>query len=160
MSSLWVFCPPVSLRDDVYGPLGSQEGTEGEVGLREADEGLLQWNTHTQPPAQCCWCLEPGITVCAHSLVRWYTPFARHSSLLLENWVVALFVSLYVVLCHFCHSLLFCLSFFSPGKINTSSSSSFSPPPPQSPKTQLMSSSFVLRMADFSIYQVATNTLD
>ncbi|KAK2859039.1 hypothetical protein Q5P01_003659 [Channa striata] len=42
------------------------------------------------------------------------------------------------------------------GKINTSSSSSFSPPLPQSPKTQLMSSSFVLRMADFSIYQVST----
>uniref|UniRef100_A0A7N8WSZ5 Bridge-like lipid transfer protein family member 3B n=1 Tax=Mastacembelus armatus TaxID=205130 RepID=A0A7N8WSZ5_9TELE len=39
--------------------------------------------------------------------------------------------------------------------INTSSSS-FSPPPSQSPKTQLMSSSFVLRMADFSIYQVST----
>uniref|UniRef100_A0A7N6BFD9 Chorein N-terminal domain-containing protein n=1 Tax=Anabas testudineus TaxID=64144 RepID=A0A7N6BFD9_ANATE len=42
------------------------------------------------------------------------------------------------------------------GRINTSSSSSFSPPPPQTPKTQLMSSSFVLRMADFSIYQVST----
>ncbi|XP_029017938.1 UHRF1-binding protein 1-like isoform X1 [Betta splendens] len=42
------------------------------------------------------------------------------------------------------------------GRINTSSSSSFSPPPPTSPKTQLMSSSFVLRMADFSIYQVST----
>ncbi|XP_069376264.1 bridge-like lipid transfer protein family member 3B isoform X2 [Paralichthys olivaceus] len=42
------------------------------------------------------------------------------------------------------------------GKINTCSSSSFSPPPPQTPKTQLMSSSFVLRMADFSIYQVST----
>ncbi|XP_039999915.1 UHRF1-binding protein 1-like isoform X2 [Xiphias gladius] len=42
------------------------------------------------------------------------------------------------------------------GKISTSSSSSFSPPPPQTPKTQLMSSSFVLRMADFSIYQVST----
>uniref|UniRef100_A0A3B4T769 Bridge-like lipid transfer protein family member 3B n=1 Tax=Seriola dumerili TaxID=41447 RepID=A0A3B4T769_SERDU len=41
------------------------------------------------------------------------------------------------------------------GKINTSSSS-FSPTPPQTPKTQLMSSSFVLRMADFSIYQVST----
>lgn len=41
------------------------------------------------------------------------------------------------------------------GKINTcSSSTSFSPPP--TPKTQLMSSSFVLRMADFSIYQVST----
>uniref|UniRef100_A0A667ZFM1 Bridge-like lipid transfer protein family member 3B n=1 Tax=Myripristis murdjan TaxID=586833 RepID=A0A667ZFM1_9TELE len=37
----------------------------------------------------------------------------------------------------------------------TSSSASFSPPP-QSPKTQLMSSSVVLRMADFSIYQVST----
>ncbi|XP_068162881.1 bridge-like lipid transfer protein family member 3B isoform X2 [Antennarius striatus] len=43
------------------------------------------------------------------------------------------------------------------GKINTSSTSSFSPPPPpHSPKTQLMSSSVVLRMADFSIYQVST----
>ncbi|XP_074554040.1 bridge-like lipid transfer protein family member 3B isoform X2 [Halichoeres trimaculatus] len=41
-------------------------------------------------------------------------------------------------------------------KINTSSSVSFSPPPTQSPKTQLMSSSVVLRMADFSIYQVST----
>ncbi|CAL8242074.1 unnamed protein product [Merluccius merluccius] len=40
------------------------------------------------------------------------------------------------------------------GKISTGSSS-FSPPP-QSPKTQLMSSSVVLRMADFSIYQVST----
>uniref|UniRef100_A0A8C9YYS1 Bridge-like lipid transfer protein family member 3B n=1 Tax=Sander lucioperca TaxID=283035 RepID=A0A8C9YYS1_SANLU len=30
------------------------------------------------------------------------------------------------------------------------------PPPPQTPKTQLMSSSVVLRMADFSIYQVST----
>ncbi|XP_037099105.1 UHRF1-binding protein 1-like isoform X1 [Syngnathus acus] len=43
----------------------------------------------------------------------------------------------------------------SPGKINTSSTSSISAPP-QSPKTQLMSSSVVLRMADFSIYQVST----
>ncbi|XP_041819780.1 UHRF1-binding protein 1-like isoform X3 [Chelmon rostratus] len=42
------------------------------------------------------------------------------------------------------------------GKISTSSSTSFSPPPTQSPKTQLMSSSVVLRMADFSIYQVST----
>ncbi|XP_078797702.1 bridge-like lipid transfer protein family member 3B isoform X8 [Oryzias latipes] len=43
------------------------------------------------------------------------------------------------------------------GKIKTSSSStSFSPPPPQTPKTHLMSSSIVLRMADFSIYQVST----
>uniref|UniRef100_A0A3Q4GMS7 Bridge-like lipid transfer protein family member 3B n=1 Tax=Neolamprologus brichardi TaxID=32507 RepID=A0A3Q4GMS7_NEOBR len=41
-------------------------------------------------------------------------------------------------------------------KINTSSSASFSPPPPQTPKAQLMSSSIVLRMADFSIYQVST----
>uniref|UniRef100_A0A671L134 UHRF1-binding protein 1-like n=1 Tax=Sinocyclocheilus anshuiensis TaxID=1608454 RepID=A0A671L134_9TELE len=40
------------------------------------------------------------------------------------------------------------------GKISTSSSTSFSPPPP--PRTQLMSSSIVLRMADFSIYQVST----
>ncbi|XP_026002220.1 bridge-like lipid transfer protein family member 3B isoform X2 [Astatotilapia calliptera] len=42
------------------------------------------------------------------------------------------------------------------GKINTSSSASFSPPPPQTPKAQLMSSSIVLRVADFSIYQVST----
>ncbi|XP_067345891.1 UHRF1-binding protein 1-like isoform X3 [Channa argus] len=91
----------VSLRDDVYGPLGNQERTGGGVGLREADGGLLEWSPHMKPPAQCCWCIEPG-------------------------------------------------------KINTSSSSSFTPPPTQSPKTQLMSSSFVLRMADFSIYQVST----
>uniref|UniRef100_A0A3Q2QAK8 Bridge-like lipid transfer protein family member 3B n=1 Tax=Fundulus heteroclitus TaxID=8078 RepID=A0A3Q2QAK8_FUNHE len=92
----------VSLKDEVYEPLGSQERAEGEVGLREADVGLLDWSPYTKPPPQCCWCLEPG-------------------------------------------------------KINTSSSSaSFSPPPPQTPKTQLMSSSIVLRMADFSIYQVST----
>ncbi|XP_054480503.1 UHRF1-binding protein 1-like isoform X2 [Anoplopoma fimbria] len=42
------------------------------------------------------------------------------------------------------------------GKINTSSSATFSPPLPQSSKTQLMSSSVVLRIADFSIYQVST----
>uniref|UniRef100_A0A8C1JIZ5 UHRF1 binding protein 1-like n=1 Tax=Cyprinus carpio TaxID=7962 RepID=A0A8C1JIZ5_CYPCA len=40
------------------------------------------------------------------------------------------------------------------GRISTSSSTSFSPPP--APRTQLMSSSVVLRMADFSIYQVST----
>ncbi|XP_051746963.1 UHRF1-binding protein 1-like isoform X3 [Ctenopharyngodon idella] len=40
------------------------------------------------------------------------------------------------------------------GKISTSSSTSFSPP--SAPRTQLMSSSIVLRMADFSIYQVST----
>ncbi|XP_073802400.1 bridge-like lipid transfer protein family member 3B isoform X4 [Danio rerio] len=40
------------------------------------------------------------------------------------------------------------------GKISTSSSTSFSPPTP--PRTQLMSSSIVLRMADFSIYQVSS----
>uniref|UniRef100_A0A672NJX1 UHRF1-binding protein 1-like n=1 Tax=Sinocyclocheilus grahami TaxID=75366 RepID=A0A672NJX1_SINGR len=38
--------------------------------------------------------------------------------------------------------------------ISTGSSTSFSPPP--APKTQLMSSSIVLRMADFSIFQVST----
>ncbi|XP_070404659.1 bridge-like lipid transfer protein family member 3B isoform X4 [Nothobranchius furzeri] len=93
----------VSFKDDVCEPLGGQERAGGEVGLREADGGLLEWSPHTRPPPQCCWCLEPG-------------------------------------------------------KINTSSSStSFSPPPPpQSPKTQLMSSSVVVRMADFSIYQVST----
>ncbi|XP_057179715.1 UHRF1-binding protein 1-like isoform X2 [Triplophysa rosa] len=40
------------------------------------------------------------------------------------------------------------------GKISTGSSSSFAPPP--APRTQLVSSSIVLRMADFSIYQVST----
>ncbi|XP_062338595.1 UHRF1-binding protein 1-like [Osmerus eperlanus] len=40
------------------------------------------------------------------------------------------------------------------GKISTSSSSAFTPPQP--PRTQLMSSSIVLRIADFSIYQVST----
>ncbi|XP_033845315.1 UHRF1-binding protein 1-like isoform X3 [Periophthalmus magnuspinnatus] len=89
----------VSLRDDVYGPLEGQESAEGEVGLREAEGGVVEWGLQAQPPAQCCWCLEPG-------------------------------------------------------KINTTSS--FSPPPPQTPKSQLMSSSLVLRMADFSIYQVST----
>uniref|UniRef100_A0A9J7ZNC9 Bridge-like lipid transfer protein family member 3B n=1 Tax=Cyprinus carpio carpio TaxID=630221 RepID=A0A9J7ZNC9_CYPCA len=43
---------------------------------------------------------------------------------------------------------------FPSGRISTSSSTSFSPPP--APRTQLMSSSVVLRMADFSIYQVST----
>ncbi|KAM3858973.1 bridge-like lipid transfer protein family member 3B [Diretmus argenteus] len=94
----------VSLRDDVYGPLGKQEGAggggAGGVGLSEADGGLLEWGPQTQPPAQCCWCLEPG-------------------------------------------------------KISTSSSTSFSSTS-QSPKTQLVSSSVVLRIADFSIYQVST----
>lgn len=62
------FRPPVYIRDDVYGPLGSQDrsgGGGGEVGLREADEGFLEWSSLTHPPAQCCWCLEPGTTVCA-----------------------------------------------------------------------------------------------
>lgn len=69
--ALWVFCPPVSLWDDVYGPLGSQERSGGEgVGLREAEGGLLEWSSHRQPPAQCCWCLEPGTMVCAHRWVR------------------------------------------------------------------------------------------
>ncbi|XP_053498284.1 UHRF1-binding protein 1-like isoform X4 [Ictalurus furcatus] len=40
------------------------------------------------------------------------------------------------------------------GKISTSTSTSFSQPP--NPKAQLMSSSIVLRLADFSIYQVST----
>ncbi|XP_035282948.1 UHRF1-binding protein 1-like isoform X4 [Anguilla anguilla] len=41
------------------------------------------------------------------------------------------------------------------GKISTTSTSTFSTAAPP-PKTQLMSSSIVLRMADFSIYQVST----
>ncbi|KAM6986824.1 bridge-like lipid transfer protein family member 3B isoform 2-T2 [Aplochiton taeniatus] len=40
------------------------------------------------------------------------------------------------------------------GKISTSSTANFSPP--HTPRSQLMSSSVVLRMADFSIYQVST----
>ncbi|XP_076862892.1 bridge-like lipid transfer protein family member 3B isoform X1 [Brachyhypopomus gauderio] len=40
------------------------------------------------------------------------------------------------------------------GKISTGVSSTFAPPP--LPRSQLMSSSLVLRMADFSIYQVST----
>ncbi|XP_059367208.1 bridge-like lipid transfer protein family member 3B isoform X4 [Carassius carassius] len=40
------------------------------------------------------------------------------------------------------------------GKISTSSSTSFSPPP--LPRSQLMSSSIVLQIADFSIYKVST----
>ncbi|XP_028305523.1 bridge-like lipid transfer protein family member 3B isoform X2 [Gouania willdenowi] len=91
----------VSLRDDDYGPLVAQRAGEA-VELREADWGGIEWGLHpSQPPVQCCWCLEPG-------------------------------------------------------KINTSSSSFSPPPPPHTPKTQLMSSSLVLRMADFSIYQVST----
>lgn len=69
-SSMWVLCPSVSLRDDVYGPLGSQESAEEAVGLREADGELVEWGLQTQPPAQCCWCLEPGTTACVHSLVQ------------------------------------------------------------------------------------------
>uniref|UniRef100_W5NDC5 Bridge-like lipid transfer protein family member 3B n=1 Tax=Lepisosteus oculatus TaxID=7918 RepID=W5NDC5_LEPOC len=41
------------------------------------------------------------------------------------------------------------------GKISTTSTNAFSTPS-QQPKTQLISSSIVLRMADFSIYQVST----
>ncbi|XP_051911842.1 UHRF1-binding protein 1-like isoform X3 [Hippocampus zosterae] len=81
---------PVSIRDDVYWP----------IGLSEADGTSIERSPRAQPPARCCWCLESG-------------------------------------------------------KINTSSTSCFSPLE-QSPKTQLMSSSVVLRMADFSIYQVST----
>lgn len=62
------FVPPVYVRDDVYWPLGSQDrsggGGERGVGLREADEGFLEWSSFTGPPAQCCWCLEPGTAVC------------------------------------------------------------------------------------------------
>lgn len=66
------FRPPVYGRDDVYGPLGSQDRSEGggEVGLREADEGVLEWSSLTHPPAQCCWCLEPGTTLCASVCLR------------------------------------------------------------------------------------------
>lgn len=143
------------------GPLGSQERAGGGVGLREADEGFLEWSSHTNPPAQCCWCLEPGTTVCvrtagcgdAHLLQgtedsRWRT-----------KWSLCLSPSLSFCF-HFCFLSIYpaiCIS-FSAGKINTSSSTPFSPSPPQSPKTQLMSSSVVLRMADFSIYQVPKNT--
>ncbi|KAI5614928.1 UHRF1-binding protein 1-like isoform X3, partial [Silurus asotus] len=46
------------------------------------------------------------------------------------------------------------LSFLLSGKISTSTSTSFSQP--TCPRSQLISSSIVLRMADFSIYQVST----
>lgn len=61
--SVWAFCHSVSLKEDVNEPLASQE-REGGVGLREADGGLLGRRPHTQPPVQCCWCLEPGTMVC------------------------------------------------------------------------------------------------
>ncbi|KAJ8381641.1 hypothetical protein SKAU_G00024190 [Synaphobranchus kaupii] len=48
-----------------------------------------------------------------------------------------------------------CCCSLEPGKISTTSTSTFSAPTTP-PKTQLMSSSIVLRMADFSIYQVST----
>ncbi|XP_064198774.1 UHRF1-binding protein 1-like isoform X2 [Anguilla rostrata] len=48
-----------------------------------------------------------------------------------------------------------CCCSLEPGKISTTSTSTFSTAAPP-PKTQLMSSSIVLRMADFSIYQVST----
>ncbi|XP_029969105.1 bridge-like lipid transfer protein family member 3B isoform X2 [Salarias fasciatus] len=41
------------------------------------------------------------------------------------------------------------------GKISTSASSVSPPPPPHGPRAQLMSSSVVLRMADFTVYQVS-----
>lgn len=56
-TSQWVFCPPVSRRDDLYEPL-CQAAAEG-VGLREV-QGALEWSSHTHPSAQCCWCLQPG----------------------------------------------------------------------------------------------------
>lgn len=51
-----------------------------------------------------------------------------------------------------------CHPSLSTGRINTFSNTSFNLPPPQTPKAQLMSSSVVLRMADFNIYQVINNT--
>lgn len=63
-TSQWVFCPPVSHRDDLYEPL-SQAAAEG-VGLREV-QGSLEWSSHTHLSAQCCWCLQPGTTVCVYA---------------------------------------------------------------------------------------------
>lgn len=147
----------MSLRDDVYGPLRSQErGGGGGVGLREADGGLIEWSPQTQPPAQCCWCLEPGTMVCVRTAWCGDTHLLKGTevSQWRTEWSLCLSPSLSFLFLFLYSSI--CLS-FSPGKINTSSSTSFSPPP-QSPKTQLMSSSVVLRIADFSIYQVTTNT--
>lgn len=61
------FCRSVSLKEDVNEPLASQEREGGGVGLREADGGLLGRSPHTQPPVQCCWCLEPGTAVCVRT---------------------------------------------------------------------------------------------
>lgn len=155
---LFFFHPPVYVRDDVYGPLGSQDrsgegGGERGVGLREADEGFLEWSSFTGPPAQCCWCLEPGTAVCTSVCLR--TVWCGDTHL---EWAIVEFHWREEALVFFFSSCLFTyVASISPpfaGRISTASSSSFSPPPPQSPRTQLMSSSVVLRMADFSIYQV------
>lgn len=61
-TSQWVFCPPVSHRDDVYEPL-NQAAAEG-VGLNEV-QGSLEWISHTHLLAQCCWCLQSGTMVCS-----------------------------------------------------------------------------------------------
>lgn len=106
--------PPVYVRDDVYGPLGSQDRSGGEggergVGLRETDEGFLEWSTFTGPPVQCCWCLEPGTAVCtsvlAHCLVRWYTPWVRPCWISWKNQTLGFFFSLLPSLqCALCFS--------------------------------------------------------
>lgn len=107
-SSLWVFCPPVSIRDDVYGPLGNQERTGGGVGLRETDEGFLEWSSLTHPPAQCCWCLEPGTTVCVRTagcgdphLLQ-----GKEDSYWRTNWSLCLSPSLSFCLCFFSRMFL------------------------------------------------------
>lgn len=95
-----------------------------------------------------------SVCVCAHSWVRWCTPFFYALKFFFVESSNCPFHFFYF---YFLVSYPFMSPVSSAGKINTSSSStSFSPPPTHTPKTHLMSSSFVLRMADFSIYQVTT----
>lgn len=86
------------------------------------------------PTANCCWCLETGTSlVCVWGATQTHgCGLCRWSTVIVKFEIV-----------------------FPTGKISTSSSTSFSPP--SAPRTQLMSSSIVLRMADFSIYQVCVD---
>lgn len=88
------------------------------------------------------------LCVCARLSAVMQT-FCKARRVSIREQMVSFFVlsALYIS----CHPSL------STGRINTFSSTSFNPPAPQTPKTQLMSSSVVLRMADFNIYQVINN---
>lgn len=101
------------------------------VVVRQLDSGAEAW----APFPHCCWCPEPGtsgVRLGCHS----------HTQRCVHGYV--------------CEASDFFLYFLLAGKISTSTSTSFSQPP--SPRSQLMSSSIVLRMADFSIFQVSVGT--